>query len=95
VGSPATAAGQTVTYRILVPAGSAITSVQPYIQQGAAGGWTWTGNWQPIGSFTPGSWKALTVTVPASAATPLYQLGVEFTTNAAWSGTAYLDAVNW
>ncbi len=32
---------------------------------------------------------------PSSAVPPLAQLGVEFTTNATWSGAAYIDAVNW
>ncbi|XYI02186.1 hypothetical protein ACMHYB_21365 [Sorangium sp. So ce1128] len=95
VSAPSAPAGATVSFRILIPSGSSITSVQPYIQQGAGGSWTWTGNWQAINSFTPNTWKTITVQVPASAATPLYHLGVEFSTNAAWSGTVYIDSVSW
>ncbi|HZF56045.1 MAG TPA: hypothetical protein VE093_45840 [Polyangiaceae bacterium] len=95
VASPSVAAGKTITFRIWVPAGSTITSVQPYALQGATGNWAWTGNWQGIGSMSPGSWKSLTLTVPATAKTPLAELGVEFATNGAWSGTCYIDAISW
>jgi len=33
--------------------------------------------------------------VPANAVTPLAQLGVEFATNASWTGAAYVDAISW
>ena len=70
-----------MTFHIWLPSGSKISSVQPYVQQGAAGNWTWTGNWQPISfsaSLTVGAWNTLTVTVPSNAITPLSQLGVQF-----------------
>jgi len=95
VSAPPTPAGKTVTFHVWIPPGSAVTAVQPYVQQGAAGGWLWTGDWQPASSLTPGAWNTLTVTVPANAATPLYQLGVQFFTNAPWSGTCYVDSVGW
>jgi hypothetical protein len=95
VASPSTPAGRTVTYHVWFPAGSKLTSIQPYVQQGAAGGWTWTGNWQPVSSLTAGAWNTITVTVPANAVTPLYQLGVQFSTNAAWTGTCYIDSISW
>jgi hypothetical protein len=95
VSSPSTPAGKTVTYHIWIPAGSKITAVQPFVQQGSGGGWTWTGNWQPIGNLKTGAWNTLTVTVPSNAVTPLFRLGVEFTTNAAWTGTCYVDSISW
>jgi hypothetical protein len=95
VSNPTTTAGKVVTFHIWIPTGSHISSVQPYVQQGAGGGWTWTGNWQPIGNLTAGAWNTLTVTVPSNAVTPLYQLGVQFSTNAAWTGTCYVDTVSW
>ncbi len=95
VALPSTPAGRTVTYHVWFPTGSRITSIQPYVQQGAAGGWLWTGNWQPVSSLTAGAWNTITVAVPANAATPLYQLGVQFGTNAAWTGTCYIDTVSW
>lgn len=95
VGSPGAGAGRTVTFRIWFPSGSPITSIQPYVQQGGAGGWLWTGSWRGTSSLTANAWNTITVTVPSNAVTPLFQLGVEFSTNAAWSGTAYVDSVGW
>ena len=95
VGSPATPAGANVTFHIWIPSGSKVSSIQPFAQQGAVGNWTWTGNWQPIASLKAGAWNTLTVTVPANAATPLYELGVQFQTNGAWNGTCYVDSVGW
>src|SRR5262249_11997956 len=31
----------------------------------------------------------------SNAVTPLFELGVQFTTSGAWSGTAYVDSVSW
>lgn len=95
VANPTTPAGSTVTFHVWVPAASKITAIQPYVQQGAGGGWTWTGNWQPISSLQANAWNTITVTVPSNAVTPLYQLGVQFFTNGAWSGTCYVDSVGW
>ena len=92
--SPVVPAGKTVTFHVWIPSGSAVSAVQPYVLQGASGGWTWTGNWQAVSSLTPGAWNTLTVTVPANAQ-PLYSLGVQFTTNATWTGTCYVDSVSW
>jgi len=95
VSSPTTPAGKTVTFHVWIPTGSAISAVQPYVQQGSGGGWLWTGNYQAIGSLIAGAWNTITVVVPANAVTPLYQLGVQFFTSAAWSGTCYIDSVGW
>jgi hypothetical protein len=95
VGNASVPAGRAVTFRVWVPAGSGITSVQPYVQEGAASGWRWTGTWRAIGSLQAGAWNTLTVTVPAGAASPLFQLGVQFATRGGWSGAAYVDAVRW
>lgn len=95
VGSPATPAGAKVTFHIWIPSGSALASIQPFVQQGAGGNWAWTGNWQPISSLTTGAWNTLTVTVPTSAVTPLSQLGVQFQTNGAWTGACYVDSIGW
>ena len=95
VAAPSTPAGKTVTFHIWIPAGGGITAVQPYVQQGSSGGWLWTGNYQAASSLTAGAWNTLTVAVPANAATPLFQLGVQFFTGGAWSGTCYVDTVGW
>lgn len=93
VANPAAKASQTVTFRVYLPAGAAISSIQPYVLQGASGGWRWTGNWQPISALKTGAWNTLTVQVPADAAL-LSSLGVQFTTNGIFNGTVYIDSVN-
>ncbi len=95
VAAPATPAGKTVTFHIWIPAGSKVTAVQPFVLQGSSGGWLWTGNYQSTSSLTAGAWNTLTLTVPSNAVTPLYQLGVQFFTSAAWSGTCYVDTIGW
>jgi hypothetical protein len=96
VSNPSTPAGATVTFHVWIPANSQITAIQPYVQQGASGGWAWTGNWQPISGLQTNAWNAVQVTVPSNATTPLYQLGVQFFTGStAWTGTCYIDAIGW
>ena len=95
VSAPAVPAGATVTFRVWLPSGAPIASIQPYVLQGAGGGWTWTGAFRTASSLSFGQWNAITVQVPTNAATPLFELGVEFATNATWTGAAYIDAVSW
>jgi hypothetical protein len=94
VSTPGVPAGATVTYRVWIPSGSRIGAIQPYVLQGAAGGWTWTGAYRSSSQLTANAWNTVTVTVPSNAAA-LHELGVQFITNATWSGTAYVDSVTW
>ena len=41
-----------------------------------------------------GAWNTITVTVPADAVN-VAVLGVQFDVTAAWTGTVYVDNVNW
>lgn len=90
VGDVAIPAGTMVTLRLWIPAGSQITAVEPYLQDY---NWAWTSGW--YGNLAANNWSTLTLTVPANATTPLKRLGVRLTTNAAWSGTCYIDSVGW
>jgi hypothetical protein len=83
-------AGATVTFHVYIPAGSQITKVEPYMMDY---NWQWTSN--PGYSFTPGAWNTFTLKVPATAVTPLQYFGLSFTTNAAWTGTVYVDSISW
>jgi hypothetical protein len=83
-------AGSTVTFHVYIPAGSQITKVEPYMMDY---NWQWTSN--PSYSFTPGAWNTFTLKVPATAVTPLQYFGLSFTTNAAWTGTVYVDSISW
>ena len=94
VASPAVGAGKSVSFQVWVPAGSVVSGVQPYVLQGAAGGWTWTGNWQTAATLQAGNWNTLVVQVPANASA-LVELGVQFSLNGTASGTAYVDSVSW
>ncbi len=95
VDAPSTPAGRTVTFRVWFPSGSGLSSIQPFVQQGSAGSWAWTGTWRATSSLTVNAWNTITVTVPSNAVTPLLKLGVEFATSTAWSGTAYVDSIAW
>ena len=95
VASPAAPAGAMVTFHVWVPSGANVSSIQPYLMQGAGGGWVWTGQWETASQLKLGAWNTVTVTVPSNAATPLYQLGVQFTTSGASSAIAYVDSVSW
>jgi hypothetical protein len=92
VANPTARAGATVTFRVFIPTGARIAWMQPYVQQGAAGNWTWTGNFQTMASLRAGAWNAIAVQVPANAAA-LSSLGVQFGTNGSYSGTFYIDNI--
>jgi hypothetical protein len=93
VANPAAKAGQTVTFRVYLPTGARLASIQPYVMQGASGNWKWTGSWKSISSLQLGAWNTVTVKVPNDAAL-LSSLGVQFATSGAYAGTVYVDSVN-
>jgi hypothetical protein len=92
VQNPAAHAGQTVTFRVYIPAGARLASIQPFVQQGASGGWQWTGAYKPLSQLRQGAWNTITVAIPSSAA-PLAYLGIEITTSGRYSGTLNVDGV--
>jgi hypothetical protein len=95
VPSPPTPAGATVQMHLWCPSGNGLSGVQPFVLQGAGGGWAWTGSWVPGTSLTGGQWNTVSVQVPATAATPLYWLGIQFVRSQAVNETCYLDSVSW
>ena len=90
VGNVVVAEGKTITFRVWIPSGSQITTLQPYLQDY---NWNWTSSW--YGSLTANAWNTITLTVPQTAIAPFQNLGITFTTGAAWSGTCYIDSVTW
>jgi hypothetical protein len=93
VAGPAIPAGAKVTFHVFIPSGSTIDAVQPFALQNASANWAWTGTWQ--GGLKANAWNTFTITVPTSAVTPLYGIGVEFQASAAWTGTLYVDSIAW
>ncbi|HYP91138.1 MAG TPA: PA14 domain-containing protein, partial [Polyangiaceae bacterium] len=95
LSNPSVPAGATVTFHVWIPTGSSLSAVQPYVLQGAAGGWAWTGSWRTASSLQSGSWNTITVAVPSNAAA-LAELGVMFTTSGSGAGAAaYVDSVSY
>ncbi|REE91448.1 cellulase (glycosyl hydrolase family 5) [Paenibacillus taihuensis] len=85
------AAGSTVTFRVWVPSGAAIASVQPFVQSNA---WAWHGNFQAYSGLTKNAWNTITVTIPSNAPTPMKLIGIELKTSGTWSGSIYVDSIN-
>lgn len=83
-------AGATVTFQVWVPAGHQISQIEPYLQDF---NWAWSASWH--GSLVADGWNALTLTVPPDAVAPLKRLGLKITTGAAWTGTVYVDSIDW
>jgi lysophospholipase L1-like esterase/fibronectin type 3 domain-containing protein len=82
--------GTTITFRVRIPSGSAISAIEPYLSDY---NWAWASSW--YGNLTANTWHSITLTVPSGHTTPLKQLGLRFSTNAAWTGTCYVDSVSW
>lgn len=92
VANPAARAGQTVTFLVYIPSGARLASIQPFVQEGAAGGWRWTGAYKALSQLRQGAWNSISVVVPSNASA-LALLGVEVTTSGRYSGSLYVDSV--
>ena len=92
--TPAIPAGASVTFHVYIPAGTGLTSIQPYVQEGQSGGFRFTGTSVGAAAFTLDGWTTVTVTVPTNA-TAILRLGVRFISSGAWMDTVYVDSVSW
>jgi hypothetical protein len=90
--SPDIPGGSFVTYSVYVPTGC--TAVQPFVQQGAGGGWQWTGNYISSNLLTLDGWNTFMVPVPEGAAA-LYRVGVQFFYDGSAVRQAYISSVTW
>jgi hypothetical protein len=88
-------AGKTVSFRVWIPTGHRLTALQPFLLQGEAGGWKWSGTWVAATSLKAGTWNTVTLPVPAGAVSPFQELGLEIFTEASWKGSLYVDSVSW
>jgi hypothetical protein len=87
--------GQTVTYHVWMPPGAkaAGLELQTYARQN---GWVW--NSGTYVTATEGAWTTIPYTLPEFGYRGLQEIGLQFifmSTTANYSGTAYIDAVNW
>lgn len=82
--------GTTISFRIWIPGGSKLTAIEPYLNDY---NWAWASSW--YGNLTANTWNTITLTVPSGHTAPLKQLGLRFSTNAAWTGSCYIDSVSW
>jgi hypothetical protein len=92
VANPSAGPGKIVNFRIFLPTNHRISWLQPYVQQGASGNWTWTGNWQAATNLRAGAWNTVAVQVPSNS-TGLSSLGVQVATNGSYTGELYIDSV--
>ncbi|HTE39892.1 MAG TPA: hypothetical protein VK629_03630, partial [Steroidobacteraceae bacterium] len=94
VSNPPVTAGSTVVYHVFIPADATFDWIQPFALEGEAGGWRWSGNWQPINALERDAWNTLTVQIPGDASS-LWSLGVEFYASQPYQGVVYIDSVSY
>jgi hypothetical protein len=83
-------AGATITFRVWLPSGHKISTIEPIVQDY---NWGWSQSW--YGGFTANAWNTLTVTIPSTATIPLKRLNLKFTTNGGWTNLCYVDSISW
>ncbi len=94
VATTAQLAGQTISYRVYLPTGIKLTSLQVYAQENASNGWRWNAVWRPASALVIGGWNTINLTVPSNAA-PLQGMGIQFSISTAWTGVIYVDSIAW
>jgi hypothetical protein len=88
---PAIPAGATVTFHYFVPTGAQIDWVQPFVSDSTPG--SFVGNF--LTNPPMGTWQTITVVVPGNANLPITSLGFQFHTTGAFTGSVFLDSINW
>lgn len=85
-------AGSTVSLEVYVPAASLtnLNDIQVFFMDAQ---WKWTSNTVSAANLKTNAWNKVSVTVPAGAVTPFTEIGLQFDSKAAWSGTIYVDTV--
>lgn len=95
IDNPPVPQGKTITYKVFLPTGTRVTSVQVYAQEGISTNWRWNGTWRQRSALTTNAWNTLTVPLPANSSA-LQSLGVEFTVKKGVAGELlYVDSVGW
>ncbi len=91
--------GQTMTFRVWIPEGAPIKSIQPYVMPHNAD-WTameWNSSWKGYDMVKKGDWNEFTVTLPLTTDVSLtqHQFGIQVETSAEGNFTMYVDSIDW
>ncbi len=90
--------GETVTYRIWIPADAPIRSIQPYIMPHSSD-WTtfdWYSTWAGYEYVEKGAWNEFTLTLPETADHSLpQQFGIQCEVSGSGDFTIYVDSIDW
>jgi hypothetical protein len=88
---PGIAAGATVTFHVYVPSVAQLSSVQPYVLNDV---FKFVGANTAAASLKRDGWTTIVLSVPASE-TNITRLGVQFASSGGWTGTLYIDSIDW
>jgi chitinase len=85
-------AGSTVSFEVYVPAASLphLKDIQAFFMDAR---WTWTSVTANASNLKANAWNQVSVTVPTNAVPAFSEIGLQFDSVAAWSGTIYVDSV--
>ena len=89
---PPVEAGRTVSAYVRCPPKTRLSHIALFVEDRE---FTWSNDYRPITYLIPGGWTPFSVRVPSDAPMPLARLGLEFTADAPWKGTCFLDSVDW
>jgi GH18 family chitinase len=89
---PAVKAGSTVSFEVYIPSASLsnLTDIMAFFMDA---NWAWTSTTVSASNLKANAWNQVSVTVPANAAATFKEIGLQFDSPAAWSGTIYVDSV--
>jgi mannan endo-1,4-beta-mannosidase len=91
--------GASMTFRVWIPSGVPITSIQPYVMPHNATWSTteWNSAWAGYDSIKKDDWNEFTVTLSPTSSTSLteQQFGIQIQTSEVGNFTMYVDSIDW
>jgi hypothetical protein len=88
---PAIPVDATVTFHVFVPAGAQLTTLRAYVMRDQ---FTLVYTDTPAANLKRDAWTTVTVVVPPNA-TNIIRLGVKLISAGTWTGTVYVDSIDW
>ena len=85
-------AGTTVSFEVYIPSASLsnLSDIKAFFMDAK---WTWTSTTVSASNLKANAWNQVSVTVPTNAVAPFTEIGLQFDSLAAWTGTIYVDTV--